>query len=88
MYGKDEVDVNRSSGFGIADVVECSFGGASSGAALSAEGTGSVFSIACLPFLECRGQIVRGVDSYAGIGMIFTGTGHKESILARLKNKV
>jgi len=88
MYGKDDIDVNGSSGLVIADVVECSCCGASSGAAFAAERTGSVFSIACLPFVVGRGQIVRGVDSYAGIGMIFTGTGHKESILAGLVNKV
>jgi len=81
MYGKEDIDVNGSSGLVIADVVECSFCGASSGAAFSAEGTGSVLSIACLPFVVGRGQIVRVVDSNAGIGAIITGTGHNESIL-------
>jgi len=76
VYGKNEINVNRSSSFGIADVVQSSCCGASPRATSSAEGTGSVLAIAGTTFLVRSGQINCIVYSDARIGMIFTGTGH------------
>jgi len=88
MYGKEDIDVHRSSCICIADVVEGSCCGASPRAALSAEGTGSVLSIASPPLLVGQRQIVNLVHSDAGIGAIITGTGHNESILTGIENGV
>ena len=88
VYGKNEINVDRSSGLGIAEVVESSCCGASSRTTLPAEGTGSVLAVAGTTFLVGWGQINCIVYSDTGIGTIFTGTGHNESIRAGLTKEV
>ena len=87
VYGKDEIDDNWSSGFGIADVVKSSCCGTSPRATLSAERTGSILVVASPTFLMGTGNVVNVVYSYGWVGTIFTGTGHNKSILAGLENK-
>ena len=85
--GKDEINVNGSSGFDMADVVKSSCCRASSRATLSAGGTRSVLSVPCPPLLVGRRQMDGIVYSNDRIGMIFTGTRHNVSILAGLESE-